>query len=158
MAEIVRPKFDVVRGWAGGGSLGSAYDKTFNSVVDGAGAPIKVKQGLYVTYSSVTPGAATPLVTANSTTKNDYSAWLVVEGNDPLDSYSGDYLNKVVVISGSYEVLLSATMFVAGAYVAGLPVTITAGQVALWSGTLPKMGYVTSYDAASGLLTCAMSL
>lgn len=158
MTEIIRPKFDVVRGWAGGGSTGSAYDKTFNQIVDGAGAALLVKEGTFLTYSTVVPGAVTPLVTTSGTVKGDYSAWLVVEGNDPSDSYSGDFLGKVVAIRGTYEVLLSSSKFTAGAYAPGLPVTITAGKVALQTGTLPKMGHVSSYDSAGGLLTVAFSL
>jgi hypothetical protein len=158
MAEIIRPKFDVVRGWAGGGSLGSAYDKTFNQMLDSSDAPLLVKQGTFITYSSTTPGAMVPLVTATTTTRDDYNVWLVVEGNDPLDSFSGDFLNKCVAIKGVYEALFSSTMFTAGAYVPGAAVTVTAGKLALRSSTLPKLGYVTSYDSASGLLTCAFNL
>jgi hypothetical protein len=157
MAEVVRPKFDVVRGWAGGTLPGSAYDRVFEKIVDDAGDPAKIKQGTFVTYSDVVVGAVTP-VTAAAGDPSDFVVFLVVEGNDPEDSYSGDYLDKVVAIKGDYEVLLSEPLFDTGPYAVGLPVSFTAGKVNLHAGAQPKMGYVTGYDTASKLLQVAFNL
>jgi hypothetical protein len=152
--EVTRPKFDVVRGWAGGGSLGSAYDKTFEKAVASNGTPTKLKQGTFVTYHASVSGACTPASYADDDAASKYALYLVVEGNDPADSYSGDYLDKVVGIRGSYEVLLSETMFTAGVYTVGAPVTVVNGKVQLVaSSTKPAVGHVTSYDAAANLLT-----
>ena len=168
MAEYILPVFDVVRGWSGGGSLGSAYDRTFTNVQDGSGNPLKVKQGIFMNL--VSTGALQPVNCAVSTLKTDYLPYLIVEGNDPMDSFSGDYLNKVVGIRGTYECLLSSSaaigwggsqtynMFVAGAYQPGAAVTIINGYVNLWSSTYPKMGYVTDYNSAAGTLKLAFSL
>ena len=158
MAEIIRPVFDVVRGWAGGGSHGSAYDRTFSNVQDGSSNPLKVKEGIFLTLTST--GAVVPCDCPTGTAKSDYQPYLVVEGNDPYASYSGDYLGKVVAIRGSFEVLLSQTpvsanfptaynMFVSGAYTPGAAVTLANGFVKLCTSGFPKMGFVTEYNAAA---------
>ena len=154
MAEVIRPKFDVVRGWAGGGSQGSAYDRTFDKVVDGSNSPLKVKQGTFVTLTAT--GAATPVtVLANAAA---FLLYCVVEGNDASDSYSGDYLDKVVGITGSFEVLLSETMYTAGSYVVGGGVSLVAGKVKVADSSNVAVGYVTEFDAAAKYLKVAFSL
>lgn len=152
MTEVIRPKFDVVRGWAGGGSIGSAYDKTFGKVEDAGGTAIKVRQGVFVTLK--TNGAVTPVTTLDKAVP----IWLVVEGNDPSDSYSGDYLDKVVAIKGSYEVLLSDTMYVNGSYTPGTKVVLDAGKVKVGGGVDAGVGHVTEVDSASGTIKVAFSL
>jgi len=149
--EVIRPKFDVVHGWPNG----SAYDRTFERVQDGAAAPLKVRQGTFVTLNAA--GAATPVTIL--LVGAAFPVWCVIEGNDPSDSYSGDYLNKVVAIKGSYEVLLSSSMFVAGAYTPGSQVSFLAGKVKLADGSnVGVSGYVTAYDSAAGELRVAFNL
>jgi len=156
MAEVIRPKFDVIRGWAGGTFGGSAHDRTFDKVVDGAGAPTELKRGTFVTLHS--SGGATVVTNATGDKKDNVAVWCIVEGNDPDDSYSGDFVDKVVAIRGSYEVLLSETMFTAGSYAPNDGVYFLAGKVTKVATTEPVMGTVLAYDAASKLLTVAFSL
>jgi len=149
--EVIRPKFDVVRGWP----HGSAYDRTFERVQDGAAAPLKVRQGTFVTLNAA--GAATPVTVLTAPTA--FPVWCVIEGNDPSDSYAGDYLNKVVAIKGAYELLLSSSMYVAGAYAPGVQVSFLAGKVKVADGTnVGVSGYVTAYDSAAGELRVAFNL
>ena len=75
-----------------------------------------------------------------------------IEGNDETDSYAGDYLDKCVAIKGAFEVVLSETMFVAGAYTIGAPVSVLAGKVKLADGTNVGVGHVVDYDATSNIL------
>jgi len=156
MAEVIRPKFDVIRGWAGGTFGGSAHDRTFDKVVDGAGAPAKLKRGYFVTLHA--SGGCTLVTNTTGTAKDDYTVWCIVEGNDPADSYSGDFVDKVVAIRGTYEVLLSETLFTAGSYAPNDKVYFLAGLVTKVATTEPAMGTVLAYDAASKLLTVAFSL
>jgi len=147
--EVIRPKFDVVRGWPNG----SAYDRTFPLVQDGAGDPLKIRQGTIVTVNS--DGAATPATVL--TVANAFPLWMVIEGNDESDSYSGDYLDKTVAIKGAFEVLLSETMFVAGAYAPGVAVSVVAGKVQVADGTNVGVGHVVEYNAASKILKLAFT-
>ena len=151
--EVIRPKFDVVRGWPNG----SAYDRTFEKVVDGSGNALTVRQGSFVTVDSA--GRAKPATVGTAATAK-VPLWLVVEGNDETDSYAGNYLGKCVGIKGSYEVLLSETMFVAASYTVGAQVTVIAGKVApADDGTNDGVnGYVMAYDSTSKELRVAFTL
>lgn len=147
--EVIRPKFDVVRGWPNG----SAYDRTFELVQDGADAPLKIRQGTVVTVNA--NGAATPatvLLVASA-----FPLWMVIEGNDESDSYAGDYLDKTVAIKGAFEVLLSSTMYEAGAYAPGVAVSILAGKVKVADAANVGVGHVVEYNAASGDLKIAFT-
>ena len=151
VTEVIRPKFDVVRGWPNG----SAYDKTFDLVQDGSGDPLKIKEGSFVTVNAA--GAAIPATVG--ITADEFLLYMVIEGNDPDDSFSGDYLDKVVAIRGAFEVLLSTTHFVAGAYAPGTQVSILAGQVKIADGSNVGInGYVTAYDSAADELKVALTL
>jgi len=153
-AEVIRPKFDVVRGWP----QGSAHDRTFESVVDGGGAPLKLRQGSFVT-TTTNAGECKPATVGTGATAL-LPLWLVIEGNDESDSYAGDYLDKAVVIKGSFEVLLSETMFVANAYTPSDHLTIIGGQFAPANPGVNEgiNAYVLSYDAASKLLRASVTL
>jgi len=149
--EVIRPKFDVVRGWP----FGSAHDRHFDKVVDGSGDPLKVRQGTFITVNS--DGYAVPATVG--TTADEFPLWLVIEGNDESDSYSGDYLDKVVAIKGSYEVLFSESMFVAGSYAPGTQVSIAAGKVKIADGSNVGInGYVVAYDDTAKELRVAFTL
>jgi len=151
--EVIRPKFDILRGWPNG----SAYDKTFDRVVDGSGAELKIRQGSFVTFDA--QGRATPATVGTGATAL-LPLWLVIEGNDETDSYAGDFLDKCVAIKGAYEALFSTTMFTAGAYAPNVQVTVVAGKVAVAApGTNDGVnGYVTAYDATAGELRVAFTL
>lgn len=154
MVEVIRPKFDVTRGWPNI----SAYDKTFAKVVDDAAStgPLKVREGTVVAINpqgDVYP--ATVLLDGGA-----FKLYMVIEGNDPLDSYAGDYLDKVVGIAGDFEVVLSTTMFVAGAYAPGDQISILGGKVKIADGSNVAVPgcFVVSYDSVSDLLKVAFNL
>lgn len=151
--EVIRPKFDVKRGWP----HGSAHDRTFQSVEDGGGSPLKIRQGTFVTVAD--NEACTPITV--TTDAGEKPIWLIIEGNDESDSYAGDYLDKAVGIRGAFEVVLSETMYAAGSYNPGDQVTIIAGQVAVAVPTtndpVPGM-YVIKHDTVANELCLACTL
>lgn len=132
-----RPKFDVLRGWPTGG----AVEKTL--IPD---TSVELVEGDFVEIKS--NGKVDKVTLASG---DDKAVFLVIEGNKESDSYSGHYLNKVVAITGDYEVITEN--FAAGSYAPGLPVTVIGGQFALIASGEPSVGHVSAYDATAGTLT-----
>ena len=141
-----RPKFDVLRGWPKGGAVEGIF----------VPASVALYEGDLVEILST--GKVEKAVLAAS---DDKLVWCVIEGNAEDDSYSGHYLNKVVAITGDYEVI--TTKFVAGAYAPGLAVSVAGDAVPADAGkfildaALPTVGFVKAYDAVAGTLTVVMA-
>ena len=132
-----RPKFDVLRGWPNGGAVEKAmYPDTGVELQEGDLVELKAN------------GKVDKLTLAAG---DDKAVFLVIEGNKESDSYSGHYLNKVVAITGCYEVITEN--FAAGAYEPGLPVTVIGGQWAPVGAGEPTVGHVSAYDATANTLT-----
>lgn len=132
-----RPKFDVLRGWPHGGAVEmTLLPDTSVELVEGD--LVELKSNGKVDKVTLAAG-------------DDKAVFLVIEGNKEADSYSGHYLNKVVAITGDYEVITEN--FAAGAYAPGLPVTVLGGKWALIAAGEPTVGHVVAYDATAGTLT-----
>ncbi len=153
MANL-KSKFDILRGWP----QQSAVQEDF--IIGGTSAGHKHHQGTWVSLGAAytTTNEAMAAVASSAAKK----CFLVIEGRD---DYSAQFANRVtVLLGGGYVVRLDGdtarvevAQYTAGNFVAGSPVKIVNGVVALAdpeddvaSGVI--IGTVLKYDANSKTL------
>jgi len=132
-----RPVFDILRGWPRGGAVEDVFTPT---------GSVELEEGDLIEVLST--GLVNKVTLASGDTKLVY---IVVEGNKSSDSYSGNYLGKVVAITGDYKVI--TTKYASGSYLPGLPVTVIGGKFSLLVKGEPIVGFVNAYDSVAGTLT-----
>jgi hypothetical protein len=151
MANL-KSKFDILRGWP----QQSAVQEDF--IIGGTSAGHKHHQGTWVSLGAAytTTNEAMAAVDSSATKK----CFLVIEGRD---DYSAQFANRVtVLLGGGYVVRLDGdtarvevAQYTAGNFVAGSPVKIVNGVVALAAGDEAAgviIGTVLKYDANSKTL------
>jgi hypothetical protein len=151
MANL-KSKFDILRGWP----QQSAVQEDF--IIGGTSNGHKHHQGTWVSLGAAYTTANEAIGDVDSSKAK--KCFLIIEGKD---DYSSQFANRVtVLLGGGYVVRLDGdtarvevAQYAAGAYVAGSPVKVLNGVVALAAGGDAAdliVGTVLKYDANSKTL------